>query len=95
MHGDSASVVGYSETWEIRDLFAKPLFLRSAQMSGARAESLEGITSFKAHEIYDGGDMLEGVYERDLIMRGSFKMMRAGTVSIVGGKKSKRHEGID
>jgi hypothetical protein len=88
---ESTSVIGFSESWEIRDLGSLPLFRRDAVMDSARSEGLEGSTSYQARRRLPDDGGLEGDYERDGTARGSFRMLRAGEVVVRGeGGKSKR-----
>lgn len=80
---DSASVIGYSERWEISGLRAMPRFRRVDEMSGARSVSLDGVTEYRAAT--PGGDRISGDFERDGARRGSFSMQRVASVRLVAG----------
>ncbi len=84
MRAESASVIGFSETWEVRDLHQLPLFVRSDTMGSIRTERLEGATRYQVRAISDGGRRLEGDFDRDGALRGTFQMIRAGDVIIIG-----------
>jgi len=88
---ESTSVIGFSESWEIRDLDSLPLFRRDDVMDSSRTEELEGSRSYQSRRRLPDGNGLEGDYDRDGSKRGSFRMLRAGEVLVRGeGKKSKR-----
>jgi len=91
MRTGSASVIGFTQRWEIRDLDGLPVFLRADEMGSARTESLQGETSYETTELRDGGNELVGRFERDGVLHGSFRLIRAGEVRILGAK-SKRPE---
>ncbi len=93
-HADSASVIGYSETWEVRDLEGVPVFVRSALMGATRTEDLTGETSYRSETVSDAGRHLVGSFERDGVERGSFQMMRAGKIALAG-KKVRRGNDFD
>ncbi len=76
---ESASVVGYSETWEVRGLADHPVFRRVDEMSSGRAVALDGQTEYRSTSRDTG--RLEGSFSRDGVEIGSFVMMRSGPVS--------------
>lgn len=81
MNTDSASTIGYSETWEIRDPEMLPQFLRRDVMGGGRTEDLEDTIAFRSERILEQGRQIEGNFERDAHIRGTFRMFRAGEVA--------------
>ena len=95
IRAESASIIGFSESWEISQLDSHPVFRRSDQMGSIRTESLEGATVYETREILAQGAELKGRFERDDVQTGSFRMLRAGSVTIVGGKTMRRDERFD
>ena len=87
---ESASVIAYSETWEILDPGVRPVFLRIDQMSSGRSTALDGHTEYRSSDRDLGGDELTGSFSRDGVQTGSFVMMRSGSIKIA--KKDKREE---
>jgi hypothetical protein len=79
----SASVITYTENWSIDGLPERPVFTRTDIMGSARTENVEGVTQYTTLEVAAGGDVLRGTYERDGVRRGTFRMMRAGAVTVV------------
>ncbi len=75
---DSASVIGYSERWEISGLGEAPLFRRVDEMSGGRAVALDGATEYRSSK--PAGDEIQGEFHRDGLQTGSFRMQRVGAV---------------
>ena len=75
---DSASVIGYSERWEISGLDAAPRFRRVDQLSADRAVALDGVTQYRATETDTRA--MEGVFDRDGLQTGAFRMQRVGPV---------------
>jgi len=86
LRAQSASVIGYSESWEIDGLPRAPVFTRAVVMGSARTESMEGRTRLTTLEVLDGGRRLEGVYDRDGTSHGSFVMNRVARFRTAGGK---------
>lgn len=78
---ESASVIGFSETWEILDPGAMTAFRRRDSMTSGRSVALEGATSYitTARE----GGTLNGVFTRDDVQKGTFVMRRAGKIRLV------------
>ena len=72
----SASVVGYSESWRIEGLLDLPVFTQEAQMRSARTDGLQGVTRYEVREIRNAGDELRGRYQRDGIRSGQFRLLR-------------------
>lgn len=84
LRADSASVIGFSETWEVRNPTSLPVFLRSDTMDSLRTEGLQGVIRYQVRLVSDDGNQLEGDYDRDGTQRGTFQMYRAGEVTIIG-----------
>ncbi len=89
MNQQSTSVIGYSETWSIERPSTLPVFGRRDSMASGRTEALEGYTEFETLSVLEAGALLEGRYQRDGVRSGSFRMLRSGAVSHVGGEKKR------
>jgi hypothetical protein len=83
---ESASVISYSEAWEIRDLAHLPVFQRSDEMSSARSAPLAGRTEYQSTATTGKPDRLTGSFSRDQVQRGSFLMIRSGPVELAKPK---------
>ncbi|MFP8875021.1 MAG: hypothetical protein VCB42_10990, partial [Myxococcota bacterium] len=88
----SASIIGYMENWSITGGLEKPVFARDDLMGSGRTENMEGRTEYATQEILDGGRLLQGLYDRDGIRKGTFQMTRAADVTRVAGKSKKVQE---
>ena len=86
MRSQSASIIGYHETWTIEGLPDLPVFAKTDVMGSGRTEDAEGRTEYATTEVR--GDVLEGAYQRDGHQRGTFRMIRAGEVKGVGTQRS-------
>jgi hypothetical protein len=84
----TASTISYSEIWSVEGLPDLPVFSRSDFLSGAQAESMEGVTRYATTQVSPGGDRLTGTFERDDSRRGVFRMMRSDEVGALEGSKS-------
>jgi hypothetical protein len=62
---------------------ARPVFTRIDVMGSARTENVEGVTKYTTVEVDAGGDVLHGTFERDGSRHGTFRLMRAGSVTVV------------
>ncbi len=83
---ESASIIGYSETWEIRDPAGQPVFRRSDEMSSGRSLALDGQTEYRSSLRDRGPDSLTGSFSRDRIQTGSFVMIRSGPIEFATQK---------
>lgn len=81
----SASVVTYSELWQIEGMPTQPVFSRADYLSGARTDNMEGLTRYATAEVRDGGDLLVGTYTRDGRRHGTFQMLRSGEAGALKG----------
>lgn len=85
LRAQSASVIGYHETWTIEDPDGQPVFSRRDVMgtglsgSGSEEQSLSGLTRYATTRVVDE-DTLEGRFARDEHRRGRFRMLRAGSL---------------
>ncbi len=82
----SASVVTYQENWRIEGLPRLPIFIQQDLLGSGRSETLEGVTLYEATTVGDGGDLIEGSYERDGTRHGTFQLRRAGAVGMLEEK---------
>jgi murein DD-endopeptidase MepM/ murein hydrolase activator NlpD len=87
----SASVLTYTEIWQIAGLPSEPVFSRSDVMGGGSSDSLEGLTRYTTKEVRDGGAELTGSFERDESRKGTFRMLRSAAV---GSLEEKTQEQI-
>lgn len=88
IHSTSASVIGYSETWEIEDPGKQPVFRRVDEMSSGRSLAIKGITEYRSAA---GSTLalgkLSGSFSRDGAQTGSFVMLRSGPLELANPKK--------
>jgi hypothetical protein len=82
MRAQSASMIGYSESWSISDLESLPVFSFDARMGSGHTEDIEGRTQYRVTEIGPDGGQLVGRYERDGTRHGTFRMSRMGALRI-------------
>lgn len=83
----SASVITYQEIWSIQGLPRLPVFSQVDVMGSGRTDTLEGVTRYQTTRVGEGGDLLEGRYERDGTRHGSFQMRRAGAAGTLEEKR--------
>lgn len=92
---ESASVIGYSEAWEIQDLATLPVFRRSDEMSSGRSVALAGRTEYRSEAVAaaEHPGRITGAFSRDRVQTGSFLMIRSGPVEFASpkGKKLRGH----
>ena len=81
----SASVVSYTESWNIEGTPELPEFRREDTLGGERTETLDGVTLYAVTERDPSGDEWSGSYERDGTRHGVFTMRRAGAASVTKG----------
>jgi hypothetical protein len=84
----SATTVGYHETWIVHDPTGLPKFVRDDILGSQRAETMMGRTRYDAVKVTSGGDKVRGTFARDESRRGRFRMLRSGDAVSVGTKKS-------
>ena len=85
MRAQSASVIGYHETWRIGNPGTLPVFTRDdvlgsgppGQATG-RIQGLDGRTQYVTREVLDGGNTLRGDFTRDTNRKGTFQITRSG-----------------
>jgi len=81
----SASIVSYTESWNIEGKPELPAFRREDTLGGERTETLDGVTLYATTERNPSGDELNGKFERDGTRHGVFTMRRAGAASVTKG----------
>jgi hypothetical protein len=87
MRAMSASVIGYHETWTIASPSTLPVFTRDDVMGtgreakvGGESENLEGRTRYTVTEVSADASELTGTFARDSSRRGTFRMIRSGSI---------------
>jgi hypothetical protein len=90
----SASVIGYSETWEIEDPAAQTIFRRIDSMTSGRSDSLDGRTEYRSSARSPGEAVgaatLSGSFSRDGAQTGSFVMMRSGSIEFADPEEAQK-----
>jgi hypothetical protein len=81
----SASIISYTESWQIAGSAQLPEFRREDTLGGERTETLDGITLYATTAADPSGDVFQGTYERDGTRHGVFTMRRAGAASVTKG----------
>jgi hypothetical protein len=81
----SASVVTYTESWNIEGTPTAPEFRREDTLGGERTETLDGVTLYAVTQQDPGDGVWSGSFERDGTRHGVFTMRRAGAASITKG----------
>ncbi len=92
LRAESASVIGYSESWRIGRLLAKPVFTRDDILGSAHTENIRGRTQYVTESVQSDGNELRGTFVRDGTRRGGFVMRRAGELFVMGSKQARRRE---
>ena len=92
LRSESASVIGYSESWSIEGLPAKPVFTHDVVMGSGRTENMEGRTRYSAERVSEDGNEVRGSFVRDGTRRGTFVLRRSGAASLIGSKQDKAVE---
>jgi hypothetical protein len=90
----SARFITYQETWTIEGLPDAPVFTFDDVLGSASAESFEGRTRYETTAAEEGGSLLRGRYDRDGARQGTFRMTRAGAVSVVKGSGKTQGERV-
>jgi hypothetical protein len=81
----SAMIVGYQETWSIKDPTGLPIFTfddslgTSAALAAGGGSAASGRTRYTALEVSPDGNRISGSFVRDENRRGTFRLIRAGT----------------
>jgi len=84
----SASVVSYTESWNIEGTPELPIFRREDSLGGERTESLAGVTLYTSTSADPSGNLFKGSFERDGSRHGTFRMLRAGTGKALTTKRT-------
>jgi len=92
LRAESASVIGYSESWYIEGLPKKPIFTRDDTMGSGSTENIEGRTRYTTETVDADGSLLRGTYVRDGTRHGTFTMQRVGEIVVIGSKRDTRDE---
>ena len=86
LRAQSASVIGYHETWRITDSTTLPVFTRDDVLgsgpttkTSGRVQGIEGRTQYITREVLDGGNILQGDFSRDQNRLGTFRLVRSGS----------------
>jgi len=88
----STSILGYVEHWSVEGLSDYPVFRQEDQLGSDRTETLDGVTLYTTTFMDSSGSLLRGTYERDGSRHGTFRMLRAGSVSGVKGSGKTQSE---
>lgn len=81
----SASVVTYTESWNIEGTAEAPEFRREDTLGGEQTETLDGVTLYTVSKRDPSDGVWSGSFERDGTRHGVFTMRRAGAASITKG----------
>jgi hypothetical protein len=87
---ESASVIGYSEAWEIRGLAALPMFQRTDEMTSGRSVALSGRTEYRSTAVSADGQRISGSFTRDRDQTGTFSMIRSGQIEFAKPKEDEK-----
>jgi hypothetical protein len=79
----SVSVLTYAEVWRIDGPTERPVFSRADSLSGAGVDGLEGLARYATRAVREGGDLLEGSFERDDTRSGTFRLLRCGEAEVL------------
>ena len=90
LRSESASVIGYSESWSVAGLPGKPVFTQDVVMGSGRTEDMQGRTRFTADVVSPEGNEVRGRFVRDGTRRGTFALRRAGAAILIGSKRDTR-----
>jgi hypothetical protein len=88
----SASILSYAEHWSVEGSPDYPVFRQEDQLGAERTETLEGVTLHTTTYVDPTGNVLRGTYERDGSRHGTFRMVRAGSVTGVKGSGKTQSE---
>ncbi len=92
LRSESASVIGYSESWSVEGLPARPVFTQDVVMGSGRTEDMQGRTRYSGDVVSPEGNEVRGSFVRDGTRRGSFVLRRAGGAILMGSKKAASKE---
>jgi hypothetical protein len=88
----SASILSYVEHWSVEGGSDYHVFRQEDQLGAERTEALEGVALYTTTFMDPTGSVLRGTYERDGGRRGTFRMLRAGSVTGVKGSGKTQSE---
>jgi hypothetical protein len=88
----SASILSYVEHWSVEGVSDYPVFRQEDQLGAERTETLDGVTLYTTTFMDSTGSVLRGTYERDGSRHGTFRMVRAGSVTGVKGSGKTQSE---
>ena len=86
LRSESVSVIGYSESWSVEGLPAKPVFTQDVVMGSGRTEDMQGRTRYAADVVSPQGNEVLGSFVRDGTRRGTFVLRRAGGAVLMGSR---------
>jgi hypothetical protein len=92
LRAESASVIGYSESWYVDGLPSMPVFTRDDTMGSGSTENIQGRTRYTTESVSRDGDTLSGDFVRDGARRGTFTMRRASDLVVIGSKQDRREQ---
>lgn len=87
LRAESASVIGYSESWTIEGLPLLPVFTRDDSMGSGSTEGIEARTQYTTETVSKDGGVVSGTYMRDGARHGRFTLRRVGDVVVIGSKR--------
>jgi hypothetical protein len=85
LRSESASVIGYSESWSIEGLGSKPVFTQDVVMGSGRTEDMQGRTRYAGEAVNEDRLEVRGSFVRDGTRHGTFVLRRAGEIIVMGG----------
>jgi hypothetical protein len=93
LRSESASVIGYAESWSVEGLPEAPVFTQAVSMGSTRTEDLTGRTRYRATSVSSNGREVRGSFERDGTRHGSFVLRRAGEPVLLGARSGRKMGG--
>jgi hypothetical protein len=92
LRSESVGVIGYSESWSVEDLDAKPVFTQDVVMGSGRTEDMQGRTRYTGESVSPDRLEVRGAFVRDGTRHGTFVLRRAGAIVLMGGKGSQSNK---
>jgi len=90
MRSESASVIGYSESWRVEGLPSRPVFTQDVVMGSGQTENMEGRTRYAAERVSEDGREVRGTFERDGTRRGTFVLRRSAEAVLIGSEQDQK-----
>ena len=90
LRSESASVIGYSESWRVVGLPREPVFTQDVVMGSGRTEDMQGRTRFTANVVSPEGTEIRGRFVRDGTRHGTFVLRRGGDAILIGSRRDAR-----